>query len=96
MSSLSTDGLPVRFRWEGRFHVVVRSRGPERIETAWWRGPTVRRDYYIFETDRGGRFWMFRGFGNGHGFFMEPMGDVNELFFCSALVVLRKELLIHG
>jgi len=62
VSSLSTDGLPVRFRWEGRFHVVVRSRGPERIETAWWRGPTVRRDYYIFETDRGGRFWMFRGF----------------------------------
>jgi protein ImuB len=59
--SLSADGLPARFRWEGQFHVVTRSRGPERIETAWWRGPTVRRDYYIFETDRGGRFWMFRG-----------------------------------
>ena len=59
--SLSADGLPVRFRWKGQFHVVMRSRGPERIETAWWRGPTVRRDYYIFETDRGGRFWMFRG-----------------------------------
>ena len=59
--SLSADGLPVHFRWKGQFHVVMRSRGPERIETAWWRGPTVRRDYYIFETDRGGRFWMFRG-----------------------------------
>jgi protein ImuB len=58
---LSADGLPVRFRWKGQFHVVTRSRGPERIETAWWRGPTVRRDYYIFETDHGGRFWMFRG-----------------------------------
>ena len=59
--SFSADGLPIRFRWKGQFHVVMRSRGPERIETAWWRGPTVRRDYYIFETDRGGRFWMFRG-----------------------------------
>jgi hypothetical protein len=41
-------------------------------------------------------FGCFVVSGNGHGFFMEPMGDVNELFFCSALVVLRKELLIHG
>jgi len=66
--SLSANGLPVRFRWRGQFHVVARSRGPERIETAWWRGPTVRRDYYIFETDRGGRFWMFRGLRRGSWF----------------------------
>ncbi len=66
--SLSANGLPVRFRWKGQFHVVTRSRGPERIETAWWRGPTVRRDYYIFETDRGGRFWMFRGLRRGSWF----------------------------
>ena len=66
--SLSANGLPARFRWRGQFHVVARSRGPERIETAWWRGPTVRRDYYIFETDRGGRFWMFRGLRRGSWF----------------------------
>ena len=50
-----------RFRWRGRVHDVARVRGPERIETAWWRGPTVRRDYYIVETGAGGRFWLFRG-----------------------------------
>ena len=61
VSSFGVHGLPVRFSWKGQIHVVMRTRGPERIETAWWRGPTVRRDYYIFETNRGGRFWMFRG-----------------------------------
>lgn len=61
VSSLGVHGLPIRFSWRGQIHVVMRTRGPERIETAWWRGPTVRRDYYIFETNRGGRFWMFRG-----------------------------------
>ncbi len=61
VSSLGVHGLPVRFSWKGRVHMVMRIRGPERIETAWWRGPTVRRDYYICETNRGGRFWIFRG-----------------------------------
>ncbi|MBT6056337.1 MAG: hypothetical protein HOH16_13000 [Planctomycetaceae bacterium] len=61
VSSLGVHGVPVRFSWKGRVHVVMRTRGPERIETAWWRGPTVRRDYYICETNLGGRFWIFRG-----------------------------------
>jgi protein ImuB len=39
---------------------VVKAHGPERIETAWWRGPTVRRDYYVVETVAGGRYWVFR------------------------------------
>ncbi len=59
--AVAPEGPPVRFRWQGRLHDVARVRGPERIETAWWRGPTVRRDYYIVETGNGGRFWLFRG-----------------------------------
>jgi protein ImuB len=34
--------------------------GPERIETGWWRGPHVRRDYYRVETDDGRHLWLFR------------------------------------
>ena len=40
--------------------VVERTWGPERIETGWWRGDDIRRDYYIVETDTGERFWVFR------------------------------------
>ena len=34
--------------------------GPERIETLWWRGPSVRRDYYRVATESGRHLWMFR------------------------------------
>jgi protein ImuB len=53
--------------------MVVMAHGPERIETAWWRGPIVRRDYYVVETDSGERFWLFRRLKDGgwflHGVF---------------------------
>jgi protein ImuB len=54
---------PSGFRLEGRMREVVKAHGPERIETAWWRGPTVRRDYYVVETSDGGRYWIFRRLG---------------------------------
>ena len=60
----ASSGPPVRFRLASssgsRMHEVVKAHGPERIETAWWRGPTVRRDYYVVETRSGGRYWIFR------------------------------------
>jgi protein ImuB len=59
-----SSGPPVRFRLASQLglqtHDVVKAHGPERIETAWWRGPTVRRDYYIVETASGARYWIFR------------------------------------
>jgi len=62
-----TSGPPVRFRLASQsgspMHEVVKAHGPERIETAWWRGPTVRRDYYVVETVAGGRYWIFRRLG---------------------------------
>ena len=39
---------------------VVNGWGPERIETGWWRGPTVRRDYWRVETDTGQQLWIYR------------------------------------
>ncbi|HEY6562969.1 MAG TPA: hypothetical protein VIY86_00605, partial [Pirellulaceae bacterium] len=42
--------------------------GPERIETAWWRGAAVQRDYYHVEDQQGGRFWIFRDLRSGQWF----------------------------
>ena len=47
---------------------VVRSWGPERIETGWWRGRGVRRDYYRVETTDGHRHWLFRRRSDGQWF----------------------------
>lgn len=53
-----TDPLPA-FRYEGRLHQAVHCCGPERIETAWWDGPTVRRDYFRVQTDTGHQWWIY-------------------------------------
>ncbi|NUP86955.1 MAG: hypothetical protein HUU30_14555 [Burkholderiaceae bacterium] len=34
--------------------------GPERIETGWWDGALVLRDYYIAATPEGSLVWVFR------------------------------------
>ena len=71
--AVAPDGPPVRFRLGDEVHDVALSHGPERIETAWWRGTTVRRDYYVVETRSGARFWLFRRLQDGawflHGVF---------------------------
>lgn len=48
--------------------------GPERIESGWWDGGDVRRDYYRVETRAGQHGWAFRTVGGGgplllHGWF---------------------------
>ena len=63
--SLAPDGPPLRFTGGGRTQQVARSWGPERIETGWWRGAYVRRDYYRVETAEGQRFWLFRRIREG-------------------------------
>ncbi|MGD0897911.1 MAG: DNA polymerase Y family protein, partial [Thermoguttaceae bacterium] len=42
--------------------------GPERIETGWWRGQAVGRDYYRVETTDGRRFWIFRNLEDNRWF----------------------------
>jgi protein ImuB len=34
--------------------------GPERIESGWWEGEPVCRDYYVARTTRGARLWVYR------------------------------------
>jgi protein ImuB len=58
-------GGPARFVWRERPYVVARSWGPERIETGWWRGRDIRRDYYRVEVEGGQRFWLFRDLVRG-------------------------------
>ena len=47
--------------------------GPERIESGWWDGGDMRRDYYLVETRAGQRGWAFRSVTGGplllHGWF---------------------------
>lgn len=39
---------------------VINSWGPERIETGWWRGLTVCRDYWRVETETQQHFWVYQ------------------------------------
>jgi len=70
--SVFTGGAPVRFHWDGRGHLVERTWGPERIETGWWRGADVRRDYYTVESTTGHLFWLFRDLMGG-GWFLHGL-----------------------
>jgi hypothetical protein len=42
-----------------RRHAALRS-GPERIESGWWDGGDVVRDYYVVGTRAGVRLWIYR------------------------------------
>jgi protein ImuB len=65
---LLPDGPPVRFLLRGQEHRIAHAWGPERIETAWWRGPMIARDYYRVETAAGQRYWLFRRLDDGRWF----------------------------
>jgi protein ImuB len=51
--------------WEGTLVT-----GPERIETGWWDGHDIRRDYYVALTRTGVRLWLFRERPPGRGWFL--------------------------
>ncbi|MEA3107711.1 MAG: protein ImuB [Gammaproteobacteria bacterium] len=38
----------------------ILEQGPERIESGWWDGKDVARDYYIARQSRGARWWVFQ------------------------------------
>ena len=44
--------------------------GPERIETGWWDGKDVTRDYFIARHPGGRRFWLFRERRGGGEWFL--------------------------
>jgi protein ImuB len=66
--ALAPSGPPLRFAGEGIEFLVTACIGPERIETGWWRGFRVRRDYFRVETTENRRFWLFRCLEEGNWF----------------------------
>ncbi|MFI5457193.1 MAG: Y-family DNA polymerase [Isosphaerales bacterium] len=73
VSSIVPDGPPYRMVWQRQDCLVVRSWGPERIATGWWRAQDIERDYYRAEWEDGTQVWVYRDQRNGrwylHGFF---------------------------
>jgi protein ImuB len=71
--SVVPDGPPISFQLRGQRHTILESVGPERIETGWWRGPHVQRDYYRASLQDGRKAWLFRERRSGrwflHGWF---------------------------
>ena len=62
VSIAGPEGAPLSFVWNRREHRVIRSWGPERIETGWWREAAIARDYFRIETQTGHHFWLFHSF----------------------------------
>jgi protein ImuB len=54
--------LPCR---DGR---LVMKAGPERIESGWWDGMEVARDYYVAQAQTGARLWVFCERASGEWF----------------------------
>jgi protein ImuB len=73
VTSIVPDGPPIRMVWNRKDCLVVRSWGPERIATGWWRAKDVERDYYRAEWEDGTHVWVYRNQRDGrwffHGFF---------------------------
>ena len=74
LQAVAGEDAPARIRWDLQWQQVQRSWGPERVETHWWRGPSVRRDYYRVETVAGFRFWIFRRRSDGAWFLQGEFG----------------------
>jgi protein ImuB len=61
------DGRPCR---GGTLTVLS---GPERIESGWWDGGDVRRDYYIVRDPEGRRLWIYRERGGSKRYFLHGL-----------------------
>ena len=67
-TSVLPGGPPLRFHHRGQAAPVAHAWGSERIETGWWRGQSVGRDYFCVETTTGRRFWLYRRLRDGQWF----------------------------
>jgi protein ImuB len=62
------DGRPCH-----RGHPLRFLNGPERLETGWWDGKDICRDYYAARAAQGEQLWVFRERGEPHGWFLHGM-----------------------
>lgn len=56
---ITESAPPAMIRLEERSYRVTQSWGPERIETGWWRGKLVRRDYWKIELQTHQQLWVY-------------------------------------
>ncbi|HVX03535.1 MAG TPA: DNA polymerase Y family protein [Rhodanobacteraceae bacterium] len=76
-SRTASEPLPPRPTWLLARPIPLRESvarilaGPERIESGWWDGADVRRDYYVIETASHQRAWAFRPAGDGGPFMLQ-------------------------
>ncbi len=64
--ALDADERLLEFVYAERRHRVTTHWGPERLESGWWRGPSMRRDYFRIETSDGVWWWVYRDLATGH------------------------------
>jgi protein ImuB len=62
------DGRPCH-----RGHPLQLLSGPERLETGWWDGKEICRDYYTALGAQGEKLWLFRERAEPHGWFLHGM-----------------------
>jgi protein ImuB len=58
---------PPQARTQDTFALIA---GPERIESGWWDGLEVRRDYYVAANARGETYWIFREHRGDQGWYL--------------------------
>jgi protein ImuB len=56
--------------WDGELDLGVER---ERIETGWWDGQEVARDYFVATTTTGERLWIYRGLKGRRGWFLHGL-----------------------
>jgi protein ImuB len=59
-----------RPRWDGELDL---GRERERIETGWWDGFEVARDYFVATTAKGERLWIYRELRGSRGWFLHGL-----------------------
>ena len=72
---LFAEPLPLQVRnrrpwWDGELDLGVER---ERIETGWWDGHEVARDYFVATTTRGERLWIYRDLNGRRRWFLHGL-----------------------
>lgn len=58
--SILMEWTELRMNCRGKQIALQTISAAERIESGWWSECSVRRDYYIAETESGARYWLFQ------------------------------------
>ncbi len=65
---VADQGMPGQFEYQRQRFQIFQHWGPERLESGWWRGPSIRRDYFRVESEHGAWWWIFRDLQSGNWF----------------------------